>query len=110
MAVSALTGTLPRFITQAAISSTTTTQIQASPWHRITIFSASALYIYNDVADGDPVPASNRLAITAAQAASGYPLQLSGAVAGQTYTTLCVAAQATTADIVIVLEPSEVRS
>jgi hypothetical protein len=99
MALDLTGGVHPKF---AAVTGagTTATLIQGEPGYSVAIFATGAVFVFNDVADGGTVAASTaRKAYSAAQAASGIVHTLGGAVAGQSYATICVAAQASTVDI-----------
>ncbi|MEL6347317.1 MAG: hypothetical protein AAFV53_29645 [Myxococcota bacterium] len=103
-------GPRPAFGGDTAVG-TTCTQIRVPAWSRVTLFADGAVYVFNGVDDGAAVPGPTaRKALSADQAAQGYPLQVGGRVAGATYATLCVAAQADTVAVEVVVEHSDVRS
>lgn len=89
-----------------ASAGTTATQIRCQPYSEVQIFASGAIYVFNDVADGGTVAAiTERLAVTATQAASGYAIVIGGPIPGQDYGTVCVAAQSGTVNITAVSVP-----
>lgn len=89
-----------------ATAGTTATEIRAQPHSQVQIFASGAIYVFNDVADGGSAPGTDRLAVTATQAAAGYVIAVGGKIPGQSYGTVCVAAQASTVDLTVVSVPA----
>lgn len=89
----------PTFASQTG-AGTTCTEIRGHPHTTVAIYATGAIYAFNGVAEGAAAPgATLRKAYTATQAAQGVLLTLGGSVAGQTYGTVCVAAQTGTVDL-----------
>lgn len=99
MALDLTTGPHPAFAA-ATGAGTTCTQVRGTPGHGVAIFATGAVYLFNGVDEGAAAAASTaRKAYTAAQAASGIIHTFGGKVAGQSYATVCVAAQTGTVDL-----------
>lgn len=87
---------------------TTCTEIRGKPFSSVNIYATGAVYLFNGVAEGGAAPAATaRAAKTAAQMSSGWPGTFGGPVAGQSYATICIAAQSGTVDITAETVPPE---
>lgn len=87
---------------------TTCTEIRGIPHTSVNVYATGAVYLFNGVAEGAAAPAAAlRAAKTADQMSSGWPGTFGGPIAGQTYATICIAAQASTVDITAETVPSE---
>ena len=106
MAISLLTGPLPRTATLAA-AGTGCTQIRTDSGLRVKILADAIIYIFNGVADGGTAAlAADRIELTAAEAAQGYEVIVGGHDAGNNYATVCIAAATGTASVRVTAEPS----
>lgn len=99
----------PAFGTSAS-AGTTCTQIRGLPGYKCKIIADGAIYLFNGVEDtGTVAGATERIALSAAEAAQGYEVTFGGKVGAADYATVCVAAQATTVALRASSEPPEGR-
>jgi hypothetical protein len=97
----------PAFAAETGVG-TDCTQIRGPAFTSVVVYATGAVYLFNGVAEGGTVAASTaRKALTATQAAAGAVLVLGGPVAGQSYATVCIAAQTGTVDVEAYTVPPE---
>ena len=107
MAIDLTSDPQPAFGAQTSVG-TTAVQIRGPAHTSFAIFATGAAYVFNDVDEGGAVPAATaRKACTANQMAAGLVLVFGGAVPGQSYGTVCIAAQSGTVDVEAYTLPPE---
>ena len=92
---------LPGFQRDATVT-TTCRQIQAPPGSVVTLYSTSAIYVFNGVDDGGALPAGYA---SISDPSGGLEYRLGGKVAGGDYATICVASQSGTITLEVSVEP-----
>ena len=108
MAIDVTDGIFPQFVA-ATGAGTTCTQIRAIPYSTVQIRASGAIFVFNDVADGGTGAGSTaRLAVGATEAAAGITFRAGGAIAGATYATVCIAAQASTVNVEVIAEQNPI--
>ena len=93
MAIDLTSGAQPAF---AAISDLTTAcvQIRVPPHTRVAVKGNVGIYVFNGVDDGGEVAsAASRISFAAAETMQAPTFTAGGAIPGQVYATVCVAAQ-----------------
>lgn len=101
----------PYYRADATVGAATASLIKCPPFARLTVFASGALHVFNNgEGDGGTIEATHRLELTAAQAAAGYEVQMGGAIAGQSYAPLNIAAASGTVTVRASYELSDVRA
>jgi len=87
---------------------TTCTQIRGLPGHLCKILASGAIRVFNGIAEGGDTPgASNRLELTAEEAAKGYSVRFGGRISTGDYATVCVSAASGTVTVRASSEPTQ---
>lgn len=107
MAIDLTSDPQPAFGAQTGVG-TTAVQIRGPAHTSVAVFASGAAYIFNGVDEGGTVAAATaRKACTADQMSAGMVLVFGGAVPGQSYGTVCIAAQTGTVNVEAYTVPPE---